>query len=61
MEEASQTVELNKLLGVSFGEDKEEIKRKVILLEATEARGKLVALIMLFVGGSLFVFSYDYC
>lgn len=32
VEEASQTVELNKLLGVSFGEDEEGIKHKLILL-----------------------------
>lgn len=32
-------VELNKLLGVSFGKDEDEIKHKLILLEATEARG----------------------
>lgn len=39
VEEASQMVELNKLLGVSFGKDEDEIKHKLILLEATEARG----------------------
>lgn len=42
MEDASQAAKLGQILGVFVEEDETEIMQKLILMEASEARGKVI-------------------